>query len=130
MRRVLLIDDDTAVRNTIAMTLHSLGFEPVSVGSAIEGIERAEREAFDVVLVDINMPGVDGLEVVKAIARLAHPLPLIAMSGGSTEKDYEVLTVALGARLFLVKPFRRLELFEAIAAATSEPVRKANFART
>ena len=128
MRRVLLIDDDIAVRNTIAMTLLSLGFEVVSVGFAIEGIERAEQEAFDVALVDINMPGVDGLEVVKAIARLAHPLPLIAMSGGSTEKDYEVLTMAMGARLFLVKPFRRHQLFEAITAATSMPARLSKFA--
>jgi DNA-binding response OmpR family regulator len=119
MRRVLLIDDDSTVRSTIALTLVSLGFEPISVGSAIEGIERAEQDAFDVVLVDINMPGVDGLEVVKAIARLARPVPLIAMSGGSTERDYAVLTRAMGARQFLVKPFRRHELLAAIDTATS-----------
>ena len=128
MRRVLLIDDDSAVRDTIAVTLLSLGFAPVSVGSAIEGIERAERDSFDVVLVDINMPGVDGLEVIKAVARLARPVPIIAMSGGSTERDYEVLTAALGARVFLVKPFRRHDLLAAIDAATSGPARNSTFA--
>ena len=128
MRRVLLIDDDSAVRDTIALTLLSLGFAPVSVGSAIEGIERAERDPFDVVLVDMNMPGVDGLEVIKAVARLPRPVPLIAMSGGSTERDYEVLTAALGARVFLVKPFRRHDLLAAINAATSGPARSATFA--
>ena len=62
------------------------------------------------------------------LAGQAARCPLIAMSGGSTERDYEVLTAALGARVFLVKPFRRHDLLAAINAATSGPARSATFA--
>jgi YesN/AraC family two-component response regulator len=61
----------------------------------------------------MNMPGLDGLEAVKAIARIVPPIPLIAMSGGSvgqTVDDYATLALGLGARRFLQKPFNQGQL--------------------
>ena len=105
--RILVIDDDELVRASLDKTLRSLGHEPVLTTGALEGIERAECETFDVALIDMNMPGPDGLEAVKAIARL--PVQTIAMSGGSsnTELEYSVVALRMGARAFLPKPFTR-----------------------
>jgi CheY-like chemotaxis protein len=85
--------------------------------SAVEGIEWAESERFDAVLTDMNLPGLDGLEAVKAIARAVPPIPIIAMSGGSasqTVDDYSVLALRFGARRFLQKPFDREHLLAAL----------------
>ncbi len=76
--------------------------------NTIDGIATAESGAIDVALIDMNMPGLDGLEAVKAIARIEPRIPVIGMSGGSTTtsaEDYAILAVNFGAALFLPKPF-------------------------
>lgn len=118
MRRALVVDDDLSISRTLALTLLSLGFESVAAESAREGIERAQQGSFDVVLVDMNMPGISGLELVKAVSDREPQLPIIAMSGGSAQQDLEGQALAAGAAAFLFKPFRRQALADAIDTAT------------
>jgi two-component system C4-dicarboxylate transport response regulator DctD len=70
-----------------------------------------------VVLVDMNMPGISGLELVKAVSDRDPQLPISAMSGGSGQQDLEGLALAAGAAAFLLKPFRRQALADAIDTA-------------
>ena len=117
MRRVLVVDDDLSISRTLALTLLSLRFESVTAESAREGIACAQQGSFDVVLVDMNMPGISGLELVKAVSDRDPQLPIIAMSGGSGQQDLEGLALAAGAAAFLLKPFRRQALVDAIDLA-------------
>src|SRR5690349_25071594 len=118
--RILVIDDDDGLRTSINMVLQSLGHEVVLAASVIEGLARAENERFDVVMTDMNMPGLDGLEAVKALRNVRPPVAIVAMSGGSTRssaEDYGVLAINMGAGVFLPKPFKRADVSQAIETA-------------
>jgi CheY-like chemotaxis protein len=119
--RILIIDDDALVRQGLSAILNNLGHETVTADTAMSGIERAQDTPVDVALVDMKMPGMDGLEAVKAIVRMEPSIPVIGMSGGSlnSDVDYAVLAVKLGAKAFLRKPFTRAELVGAIGSATN-----------
>ncbi len=118
--RILVIDDDALVRQSLTAILSTLGHEIFTADTAMSGIERAEDTRVDVALIDMKMPGLDGLEAVKAIVRMEPQIPVIGMSGGSlsADLDYAVLAVKLGAKAFLKKPFTRSELVGAIGSAT------------
>jgi DNA-binding NtrC family response regulator len=122
LSRILVIDDDRAVCAAVAGLLAKLGHESVLASNTIDGIAAAEGGAIDVALIDMNMPGLDGLEAVKAIARIEPQIPVIGMSGGSTStsaEDYAILAVNFGAALFLPKPFSSEQLRRAITTVLS-----------
>jgi CheY-like chemotaxis protein len=116
MRRLLIIDDDELLRNSLGMMLGARGFLCTPVPNALDGIEQAEAGQFDVALVDINMPGLDGFEVIKALARVTPRMSVIAMSGRQFDGDldYAVVATGLGADAFLAKPFRPQQLLEVL----------------
>lgn len=121
--RVLIIDDDDGLRRSMGMVIESLGHECVLVPSVVEGIARAEAERFDVAVTDMNMPGLDGLEAVKALRNITPPIGIVAMSGGSirsSAEDYSVLALNMGAGVFLPKPFKRADVAQAIAEAVAK----------
>lgn len=118
--RILVIDDDDGLRTSMSMVLQSLGHEVVLAANVIDGLARAEDETFDVVMTDMNMPGLDGLEAVKALRNVRPPVAIVAMSGGSTHssaEDYGVLALNMGAGVFLPKPFKRADVARAIETA-------------
>jgi CheY-like chemotaxis protein len=115
MRDLLIIDDDELLRNTLGVMLRARGFSCTLAPDALEGIEQAEAGQFDVALVDINMPGLDGFEVIKALVRIEPRIRVVAMSGRQFDGDidYAVIATGLGADAFLPKPFRPQQLLEA-----------------
>ena len=118
--RILVIDDDAAMRRTVGMILESAGYAHVLVESVAGGLALADESRFDVVLTDMNMPGLDGLEAVKAFTNMQPPPVVVAMSGGSarsSSEDYSVLALRMGAHAFLGKPFKRAQLVEALEEA-------------
>lgn len=124
MRRVLVIDDEDLVRRTLSLTLRAAGYDCTTASNALAGIGLAETGRFDIALIDINMPGLDGFEVLKAIARMKPHVAIIAMSGrpGRDDEDYAVLATGMGAHAFILKPFGRQDLFAALeAAAKAKP---------
>ncbi|HMK79880.1 MAG TPA: response regulator [Xanthobacteraceae bacterium] len=121
--RILVIDDDDGLRKSMGMVLHSLGHECVLAANVIEGLARAEEQHFDVAMTDMNMPGLDGLEAVKALRNIRPPIAIVAMSGGSTQssaEDYGVLALNMGAGVFLPKPFKRADVAQAIETAIAK----------
>src|SRR5882672_2723983 len=81
MSRILVVDDDMSVRMAIQTLLEHESHEVVTADSGRGGIEAIKNAAFDVVIVDIFMPGMDGLETIRAFHHHAPTVPIIAMSG-------------------------------------------------
>jgi two-component system response regulator AtoC len=102
--RILVIDDDEGFRAMLCEALATQGHDPQGVGSAEEGLARAKAEPFDLVLTDVMLPGMDGLEGLSRLKDAAPQSDVIVMTGYATrEKALEA--VRLGACDFFSKPF-------------------------
>src|SRR5882724_3727157 len=102
--RILVIDDEAAIRDSLKMTLEYNGYEFVGAATGQEGLVLAEREAPDLVLLDIKMPGMDGLEVLDRIRAINDALPVVVVSGHGTIST-AVEATKKGAFDFIEKPF-------------------------
>ncbi len=120
MSRILVVDDDTAVCAAIKLVLEQDGHDVILANNGRAGVNAAENEPFDIVICDIFMPGMDGIESLHAFHQMKPDLPVIAMSGfmfrdgQSPAPDYLSLSTKLGAARSLRKPFRPHELIEAV----------------
>lgn len=122
MARILLVDDDPLLLQTLAQLLTTLGHEVIRAVDGRQALAWLRREACDLVLTDVLMPELDGLEMIRHVARERPGLPVIAMSGGSARMPgAEGLQLArrLGARAILPKPFGTAELSEVINSAVT-----------
>jgi DNA-binding response OmpR family regulator len=116
MSRILIIDDDDAVRNTLLRTLRGAGHTVQEAASGQEGFDLARGGAFDVVLSDLQMPGLSGLDVLRKLRDARVDSTFIILTGfGTLETAIEALR--LGAVDFLQKPFLRDELLARIHSA-------------
>src|SRR4029434_2799910 len=79
--RILVIDDEVAIRDSLKITLEYEGYEFVGAATGQEGLALAEREAPDLVLLDVKMPGMDGIEVLERLRNMNDQLPIIVVSG-------------------------------------------------
>lgn len=118
MGKVLVIDDDENVRNTLALIVRSAGHEVAApeTGHGLRPIIAAGQ--YDIVITDVLMPELDGIEVIKLVRAARPDCPIIAISGGSSQMPACVglkLTEVFGANVVLYKPFAKGELLEAIA---------------
>jgi two-component system nitrogen regulation response regulator NtrX len=102
--RILVIDDEAAIRDSLRMALEYRGYEFVGAATGQEGLVLAEREAPDLVLLDIKMPGMDGMEVLARLRSTSDTLPVVMISGHGTTTT-AVEAIKKGAVDFLDKPF-------------------------
>jgi len=102
--RILVIDDEAAIRESLKMTLEYDGYEFLGAATGQEGLTMAERESPDLVLLDIKMPGMDGMEVLSRLRQMHDAMPVIMISGHGTIQT-AVEATKRGAFNFLEKPF-------------------------
>src|SRR5690349_5508384 len=102
--RILVVDDEAAIRDSLRMTLEYEGYEFLGAATGQEGLALAEREAPDLVLLDVKMPGMDGLEVLERLKAMNETLPVIVISGHGTIST-AVEATHKGAFNFVEKPF-------------------------
>ncbi len=121
MARILVIDDDRNVREAVASYLSRLGHEVREAQDGRRGLKAIAEGDIDLVISDINMPEMDGIEVINALREAATGAPLIAMSGGGLYPKELLLDSAqmLGAVSTLPKPFQLEDLRRAVEAALS-----------
>src|SRR5438067_13717767 len=106
--RILVIDDEAAIRDSLRMTLEYNGYEFIGAATGQEGLALADREEPDLVLLDIKMPGMDGFEVLGRLRSANEMLPIVIMSGhGTGEIGADVMR--RGATDFVDKPFDSTE---------------------
>lgn len=115
-RHVILVDDDSDVRLHLSDLLTQMGYAVETVGEPALILRRSRWPAPCVVLLDMRMPGLDGLEVQHGLAKVARHVPIVFMSGESLPQEI-VHGLKRGAVDFLIKPFGLPQLSDALAAA-------------
>jgi two-component system KDP operon response regulator KdpE len=113
--RILVVDDDPQIRRVMRMTLVAHAYMVSDARSGEEALEALRREKYDLVLLDINMPGIGGLETCRLV-RAASEIPIIVLTVRSAEKD-KVEALDAGADDYVTKPFGTPELLARIRAA-------------
>jgi DNA-binding response OmpR family regulator len=112
--RVLMIEDDAALAGLVAEYLRPFGYEVVASGSAAEGLRRLAAAAFDVVLLDVMLPDLDGFEVCRRI-RSGSDVPVLMLTARGQDED-RIVGLELGADDYLPKPFNPRELLARLRA--------------
>lgn len=114
--RVLVAEDNPVNQLVLRMTLEALGAQPVVVGDGRAAVERAEEGSLDVVLLDLQMPVMDGLEACRELARRGSGLPVVGLTASAMPED-EAAARAAGMHAFATKPVDRRSLAEVIRRA-------------
>ena len=120
-QRILVVDDDPAVRDSCTRVLAECGYEVETAASGKEGLERTQRGYFDCALLDLKMPDMDGMEIVRtARANRANMAVLIVTGYGSVETAAEA--TRLGVADYVSKPFTPEEISQGWIALWREPL--------
>jgi sigma-B regulation protein RsbU (phosphoserine phosphatase) len=109
--KLLIIDDDEVVRASLAAYLDDSGFQVLQAGNGLQGLEVFEREQPDVIICDLRMPQIDGLELIRRINVINSEVPVIVVSGAGVMSD-AVEALRLGAADYLIKPLEDLAVLE------------------
>jgi DNA-binding NtrC family response regulator len=121
--KLLIVDDESRFLNAIATRLRMRGFEVRTASNGSEALQIAGQEKFDLALVDLKMPGMDGSQVLKALKEEHRYLEAVIITGhGSLEGAVEL--DRLGAQGYLPKPFELEQLLEVILQAYSVRLRR------
>src|SRR5262249_43606302 len=113
--RLLVVDDDPSVREALALVLDLNGFEVATAGDGREAIRTLSRESPDAVVLDVLMPGIDGLEVCRRMRATGDRTPVLMLTARA-EVSERVAGLEAGADDYLAKPFAREELIARLRA--------------
>lgn len=119
--RILVVDDEQAVRDLLAKTLTMADYDVDAAPDGASAIDRLRAVEYDLLITDLKMPGMDGLSVIREARRSAPDLPVIIITGYSTEAS-AIEAINLGVAGYLTKPFRLPRILAAAARALGEPV--------
>jgi two-component system KDP operon response regulator KdpE len=113
---VLIVEDDPALRQSLRSTLEAVGFCPREASSGEEAILTLRHDPFEAVLLDMNMPGIGGMETCRRIRHIYPLLPVIMLTVRDQERD-KVEALDAGADDYITKPFQFLELTARLRSA-------------
>jgi DNA-binding response OmpR family regulator len=113
--RVLVIEDDDAIRRGILDTLRFHGYETLEAADGRTGLDLALTASYDLILLDLVLPGADGLTVLREVRSRRDPVPVIVLTARGGEDD-RVSGLKLGADDYVVKPFSVKELMARVEA--------------
>lgn len=117
IKKLLVVDDDESVIRLIKVLLDGQGYVIVSALNGNQGLEVFREEHPDVVLTDLIMSDMEGIELIRQLRRETSKLPIIVMSGNPIGKHYLHAAEIFGAVTSLLKPFTKKQLFDALDLA-------------
>jgi two-component system phosphate regulon response regulator PhoB len=122
MQKILVIDDDQDILDLIGFNLNRSGMECITATDGILGLERARREHPDLIILDIMLPGLSGIEILKTLKNKSETrgIPVIMLTAKGEEVD-RILGLELGADDYVTKPFSVRELILRIQKQLSKP---------
>jgi DNA-binding response OmpR family regulator len=113
MTSILIAEDEARIALFVSKGLRAAGYSPTVVGNGLEAVSYAQSGTFDLMLLDVGLPGIDGFEVMKRIRAAQLPLPIIMLTARSAVSDM-VAGLDGGADDYLAKPFKFDELLARI----------------
>jgi two-component system cell cycle response regulator DivK len=127
MKKILAVEDDTIIMNLIVILLERAGYEVLQAASAEEGISLARNHAPDLILMDVALPGLDGLEATRLLKGSADTsrIPVIALTAQAMKEDIDNAFRA-GCDGFIVKPISTVGFLEQVAHFLKEGKRPEN----
>jgi DNA-binding NtrC family response regulator len=117
--KVLVIDDELIIRTSCSRALSPEGFEVKTAQNGLDGLRMIEEEKFDIVLTDLKMPDVDGIEILRKIKERWPDIEVIIITGYQTV-DTAVKSIKLGAFDYIEKPFTPDALISAVSNALKQ----------
>ena len=115
MAEILIIEDDKAIQNLLKVSLKQEGYEVKSASTAREGIDYAVSNIIDLIILDLGLPDLDGIDVVNAVRGFSETLPIIVVSARSDESE-KIKCHDAGVNDYVQKPFSSAELMARIRA--------------
>jgi CheY-like chemotaxis protein len=120
MARILVVDDDRAVRATLKVLLERIGHQVLTAEDGRRGLNSIVSEQFDLVIIDIFMPEMDGFETIRMVRKAKPAIPIVVMSGAAaaaaSSPDFLSMATKLGAVRSLQKPFNPTALHDVVEA--------------
>jgi two-component system, OmpR family, alkaline phosphatase synthesis response regulator PhoP len=123
-RRILLVEDDPTLRQALAFNLTREGYDVSTAADGEAGLEAARSDRLDLILLDVMLPGMSGIEVLRVLRRDGVATPVIILSAKGDEID-RVVGLQIGADDYVAKPFSRPELLARIEAVLRRQRREA-----
>lgn len=117
--RILAIDDESNIRRLLTNELEQEGFRVSTAATGEKGLALAAKERFDLALVDLKLPGMSGIDVIRRIKHMPSPVEAIVITGYG-DIDMAVQSMKLGALDFVTKPFKLSELIPLIDQAVRQ----------
>ncbi|MGE0799477.1 MAG: winged helix-turn-helix domain-containing protein [Lautropia sp.] len=114
-RRILLVEDDAHIADLLALHLRDEGLEVVHCARGDEGLQQLQRGGWDALVLDLMLPGIDGLEICRRARAMTRYTPIIIISARASEV-HRILGLEIGADDYLAKPFSVLELVARVKA--------------
>ena len=114
-KKILLVEDDQDIATLLRLNLQDEGYQIVHEADGNQALIQLEKQSWDAVILDLMLPGVDGLEICRRIRQMTRYLPVIIISARTSE-THRVLGLEMGADDYLPKPFSVLELIARVKA--------------
>lgn len=114
-KKILLVEDDQDIATLLRLNLQDEGYQIVHEADGNQALAQLEKQVWDAVILDLMLPGVDGLEICRRIRQMTRYLPVIIISARTSE-THRVLGLEMGADDYLPKPFSVLELIARVKA--------------
>jgi excisionase family DNA binding protein len=118
-RRILVVDDEASIRDLLTRTLALAEYEVEAAADGQSAVERLRSSAFDLLMTDLRMPGMDGLTLIREARRLRPSMAVVIITGFSSESS-AIEAVNLGVTGYLTKPFRVSKVLSVAARALGE----------
>lgn len=116
MIRILLAEDDELLRETLRIALEKAGYDVVPASNGVAALNLLRQTEFNVIVTDVLMPEMDGLEVIQSLRKASSDVPIVAISGGGRTRNMDMLEYAreFGADRILPKPLLPRDLIAAV----------------
>lgn len=124
---VMIVEDDESIREMMDITLSQAGYAVIPAGSGESALDLLKRVKIDLILLDVHMPRMSGLDVLKAMTRRGRSMPPVLMVTANRQADTVAEAMRLGCVGYVAKPFEPTELLDRVARALARrPARTAS----